>query len=398
MLRKFLDHLKPHFEKEGRLARLYPLYEAADTLFFAPAEVTTCDSHVRENTDLKRVMITVYLAVVPCIIMAIYNSGLQANLALAAMEQIPAGWRYSLLAMLGAGLDPDSLRDNCLHGLLFFLPVTMVTYLVGIFWEVIFASVRGHQISEGFFVTGILFPLILPPDIPLWQAALGISFGVVIGKEIFGGTGRNFLNPALTARAFLFFAYPAQISGDTVWTGVDGFTGATALGTVAQHGLAALEISWLDAFLGTIPGSLGETSTLACLLGAAILIITGVGSWRIMLGVCLGMVSVALLFNTIGSTTNHMFAMPPAWHLVTGGFAFGTVYMTTDPVSAAMTQLGRWYYGLLIGAMVVLIRVVNPAFPEGMMLAILFGNCFAPLIDYLVLQRNINRRLARDGG
>ena len=341
-------------------------------------------------------MITVYVAVLPCIFMALYNTGLQANTALAQLSS-GAGWRYEILHFLGNGFNPESFVDNCIHGAVYFLPVTIVTYTVGATWEVLFASIRGHEVNEGFFITGILFPLILPPTIPLWQVAVGISFGVVIGKEIFGGTGRNFLNPALTARAFLFFAYPAQITGDAVWTAVDGFSGATALGTAAAKGIENFQFTWMQSFLGTIPGSMGETSTLACLVGATILIISGIGSWRIMLSVCLGMIGVSLLFNLVGSPTNLMFGMSPAWHLVTGGFAFGTVYMATDPVSGAMTQSGKWFYGLLIGVMVVLIRVINPAFPEGMMLAILFANCFAPIIDYFVLQQNIKRRLARNG-
>lgn len=400
MLRRFLDSLAPHFGEQGRLRRLYPLYEAADTLFYTPAEVTTRDAHVRDATDLKRVMITVYIAVLPCVFMALYNTGLQANLAITRAGLAATGvggWRHAAMQALGLGYDPSSLVACCVLGALFFLPVALVTYAVGIFWEVIFAAVRGHEVNEGFFITGILFPLILPPAIPLWQVALGISFGVVIGKEVFGGTGRNFLNPALVARAFLFFAYPAQISGDAVWVAVDGVSGATTLAVAAAKGMAAIHHSWWDAFLGLTPGSMGETSTLACLVGAAILIVTGIGSWRIMLSVCLGMGGLSLLFNIIGSPTNHMFAMSPAWHLVTGGFAFGTVFMATDPVTAAMTRTGKWFYGLLIGVMVTLVRVVNPAFPEGMMLAILFGNCFAPLIDYLVVQRTIKRRRRRHG-
>lgn len=396
MLRSLLDHIKPHFQKEGRFAKLYPLYEAADTLFYTPVSVTACDSHVREHTDLKRVMICVYLAVVPCILMALYNTGLQANNVIAASGTIPIGWRYQLISLLGAAHNPASLWDNCLLGALYFLPITIVTYVVGIFWEVVFASVRGHEVNEGFFITGILFPLILPPGTPLWQVAVAISFGVVIGKEIFGGTGKNFLNPALTARAFLFFAYPAQISGDSVWTAIDGYSGATILAN-ATSGINEYGATWMQAFLGTIPGCMGETSTLACLIGALILLVTGTGSWRIMLSVCLGMLAISLLFNLVGSETNFMFSMTPAWHLVSGGFAFGTVYMATDPVSGAMTQSGKWFYGFLIGAMTVLIRVINPAFPEGMMLAILFANCFAPLIDYMVLQKNKQRRLARSG-
>ena len=263
-----------------------------------------------------------------------------------------------------------------------------------------FAVIRGHEVNEGFFVTSILFTLIVPATIPLWQVALGISFGVVIGKEIFGGTGKNFLNPALTGRAFLFFAYPAEISGDSVWTAVDGFSGATALGIAAAEGVQndmLGTVTWMDAFLGNVQGSIGETSTLAILLGGVILLVTRAASWRIITGVFLGMVAMSLLLNVIGSDTNPMFAMPWYWHLVVGGFAFGMIYMATDPVSAAMTNTGKWWYGVLIGVMCVLIRVVNPAFPEGMMLAILFANLIAPLIDWTVGRSNVNRRLARVG-
>jgi Na+-transporting NADH:ubiquinone oxidoreductase subunit B len=300
---------------------------------------------------------------------------------------------------VGLGYAPGSFLSCFVHGGLYFLPVYIVTMTVGGLWEVLFAIVRRHEINEGFLVTGMLFPLTLPPTIPLWQVALGISFGVVIGKEIFGGTGRNFLNPALTARAFLYFAYPAQISGDAVWVALDGYTGATTLGVMATAdpavGLDAINVTWLQAFLGTISGSMGETSTLGCMIGAAILIATGIGSWRIMTGVLAGGMGFSALFWAIGSDTNAMFSLPPWWHLVIGGYAFGLVYMATDPVSAAMTQTGKWFYGILIGAMTILIRVINPAFPEGIMLAILFGNVFAPLIDYFVVQANIKRRLAR---
>jgi Na+-transporting NADH:ubiquinone oxidoreductase subunit B len=273
-----------------------------------------------------------------------------------------------------------------------------VTFVVGGIWEVLFAVKRGHEVNEGFFVTSILFSLTLPATIPLWQVALGISFGVVVGKEIFGGTGKNFLNPALTGRAFLYFAYPAQISGDAVWTAVDGYSGATALGLAAAGGVESVMaegITWMDAFLGNIQGSVGEVSTLAIFIGGAILITTRVASWRIMAGVMLGMMLTSTLFNLIGSDSNPMFAMTWQWHLVLGGFAFGMVYMATDPVSAAMTDTGRWSYGILIGVMCVLIRVVNPAFPEGMMLAILFANLFAPLFDWSVVRANVRRRLAR---
>ena len=273
----------------------------------------------------------------------------------------------------------------------------MTTFIVGGIVEATFSLVRGHEINEGFFVTSILFTLTLPPDTPLWMVAMGISFGVIIGKEVFGGTGKNFLNPALTGRAFLFFAYPASMSGDAVWTAVDGFTGATNLSLAAEGGvnLILTQSTWFESFVGLIPGSLGETSTLAILTGGGLLLLTKIASWRIVAGVMIGMVATSTLFNLIGSETNPLFAMPWYWHLVSGGFAFGMMFMATDPVTASMTDLGRWYYGALIGFMVMLIRVVNPAFPEGMMLAILFANIFSPLIDHFVVQSNIKRRLKR---
>jgi Na+-transporting NADH:ubiquinone oxidoreductase subunit B len=280
----------------------------------------------------------------------------------------------------------------------YFLPIYTITVLVGGVWEVIFATVRKHEVNEGFLVTSMLYTLTLPPDIPLWMVALGISFGVVVGKEVFGGTGKNFLNPALTGRCFLFFAYPAYMSGDAVWTEVDGFSGATPLGMAALDGMQAIAasgVSWTQAFLGSIQGSIGSTSTLACLLGGIFLIYTRIASWRIITGVFLGMVATSTFFNYIGSDTNPMFAMPWYWHLSLGGFAFGMIFMATDPVSASMTSTGRWMYGFLIGLMTVLIRVVNPAYPEGIMLAILFANIFAPLIDFSVVQANIRRRKRR---
>ena len=273
----------------------------------------------------------------------------------------------------------------------------LVCNIVGGTWEAIFSIIRKHEINEGFLVTGMLFPLTLPPTIPLWQVAMGISFGVIIGKEVFGGTGKNFLNPALTARAFLYFAYPAEITGDAIWVAVDGYTRATPLGLVPADGIAAHigSMSMMEAFLGTIPGSMGETSVLACLVGALILITTGIGSWRIMLSMTVGAVAMSALLHAVGSATNPMFSVSPVWHLLLGGFAFGAVFMATDPVSATMTETGKWFYGLLIGVMTILIRVVNPAFPEGVMLAILFGNVFAPVIDHFVVQANIRRRLVR---
>ncbi len=295
---------------------------------------------------------------------------------------------------------PASVWDN-IHGAVYWPPIYAVTFIVGGFWEVLFAMKRGHEVNEGFFVTSILFSLILPPTIPLWQVALGISFGVVIGKEVFGGTGKNFLNPALTGRAFLFFAYPAQMSGDAIWTAVDGFSGATPLGLAAMGGVEAIlaaNVTWFDAFIGTIQGSVGETSTLAILIGGAVILFARIAAWRIVAGVFLGMVATSTLFNLIGSDTNPMFNMPFYWHLVLGGFAFGMIFMATDPVSASMTNTGKWFFGALIGVMVVLIRVANPAFPEGMMLAILFANLFAPLIDNFVVQANIKRRMKRNVG
>ena len=399
LLRSLLDSIHTQVRPGGKYARLYPLYEALDSFLFSPGAVTAAAPHVRDAMDLKRVMITVVVALLPCFFMAFWNTGLQANSVMQATGVHLEGWRGVLLDGLGYTGNPDSFSDNLLMGAVWFVPVYLVANIVGGLWEALFCIVRKHELNEGFLVTGSLFPLICPPTIPLWQVALGISFGVVIGKEIFGGTGRNFLNPALTGRAFLFFAYPAQLSGDRVWTAVDGYSGATALARAAEGGLEAVTatVTWMNAFLGLIPGSLGETSTLACLIGAAVLLLTGIGSWRIMLSVLLGAALTATLFNLIGSATNPMFALPFHWHLVLGGFAFGLVFMTTDPVSGAMTPHGQWVYGLLIGTMCILIRVVNPAFPEGMMLAILFGNVCAPLIDQLVLKRHIRKRGLRHG-
>ena len=406
-LRRFLDRLHPLFEKGGKLERLYPLYEAIDTFLYTPGDVTARASHIRDGMDLKRMMITVVVALIPCIFMAMYNTGYQANTAMANMNlETVHNWRGVVIEGLGLGYNPESWLENLVHGALYFIPIFLVCNLVGGLWELLFGCVRGHALNEGFLVTGMLFPLTLPPTIPLWQVALGISFGVVIGKEVFGGTGKNFLNPALTARAFLYFAYPNQIVGDAVWTAVDGFSGATPLGVLvavnmkdamsASGMMSAIDVSWAQAFLGQIQGSMGETSTLACLFGALILIGTGVGSWRIMAGVLTGGAALSTFLWALGNDSNAMFAMPPWWHLVVGGFAFGLVFMATDPVSAAMTDVGKWYYGILIGVMTILIRVINPAYPEGIMLAILFGNVFAPLIDYFVVQANIKRRTARN--
>jgi len=403
-LRRFLDYIEPAFESGGKLEKLYPLYEAADTFLYTPGKVTGTASHVRDALDMKRMMITVVIALVPCTFMAFWNTGYQANLAMEQYHVLSApGWRGSVMNSLGLGYAPGSFLSCFVHGGLYFLPVYIICMIVGGTWEVIFAILRKHDVNEGFLVTGLLFPLTLPPTIPLWQVALGASFGIVIGKEVFGGTGMNFLNPALTCRAFLYFAYPGQITGDKVWTAiyVDGFSSATPLGVMASvpaEGMKAIttNLSWWQAFLGTMPGSMGETSVLACLIGAVILIGSGIGSWRIMAGMLIGGGLFSTLLTLCFNESGGMYLMPPYWHLVVGSYAFGMVFMATDPVSAAMTDTGRWVYGVLIGVMTILIRVINPAWPEGVMLAILFGNVFAPTIDYCVVQANIKRRLARN--
>ncbi|KAA1151196.1 NADH:ubiquinone reductase (Na(+)-transporting) subunit B [Pseudoalteromonas sp. FUC4] len=397
-LKKYLEDIEPNFEAGGKYEKFYALYEAAATIFYTPGYVNKGATHVRDNIDLKRMMILVWMATFPAMFFGMFNIGHQAAGALAQGFELSNTWQVGLFQLFGGELTADAgWGAKMFYGACFFLPIYAVTFAVGGFWEVIFASVRKHEINEGFFVTSVLFALILPATIPLWQVALGITFGVVIAKEIFGGTGRNFLNPALAGRAFLFFAYPAQISGDTVWTAVDSFSGATMLGQAFAGTLdfANMEL-WWNAFYGFIQGSVGETSTLALLVGGLFLIYVRIASWRIVLGVFLGMVATAFLLNAVGSETNPVFAMPWYWHFVLGGFAFGMFFMATDPVSAAFTNKGKLAYGLLIGFMVVMIRVVNPAFPEGMMLAILFANLFAPLFDHFVVQANIKRRLARN--
>ncbi|GEM80204.1 NADH:ubiquinone reductase (Na(+)-transporting) subunit B [Vibrio superstes] len=412
MLKKFIEDIEPHFEADGKWEKWYPLYEAAATLFYTPGTVTKTKAHVRDSVDLKRIMIMVWFAVFPAMFWGMYNTGNQAISALtflhsgSELASIVAGnWHYWFTEMLGGTISAEAgWGSKMLLGATYFLPIYATVFIVGGFWEVLFCIVRKHEVNEGFFVTSILFALIVPPTLPLWQAALGITFGVVVAKEIFGGTGRNFLNPALAGRAFLFFAYPAQISGDLVWTAADGFSGATALSQWAQggdanlvHNVTGQTISWMDAFIGNIPGSIGEVSTLFLMLGALMIVYMGIASWRIIAGVMIGMIATATLFNLIGSDTNAMFSMPWHWHLVLGGFAFGMFFMATDPVSASFTNSGKWWYGILIGLMCVLIRVVNPAYPEGMMLAILFANLFAPLFDHVVIEKNIKRRLARYG-
>ena len=400
-LRRLLDQQAHHFEPGGRLERLGALWEMQDTILYTPGQVTQGPTHVRDGLDLKRMMVTVVIAMAGCVYMALHNTGYQANVAIAAGAAALETWQTGLVEVLGVGFSPDDWLACVVHGGAYYIPVLLVTFAVGGLWEALFATVRGHEVNEGFLVTGMLFPLILPPTVPLWQVALGVSFGVVVGKEIFGGTGMNVLNPALVGRAFLFFAYPAALSGDSVWTAAqtsaDGVSGATVLAQATLGGTAAVTAAidpW-DAFVGWIPGSMGETSVLACLMGAVILVMSGVGSWRIMLSLTAGTLATALLLNGVGSSTNPFFDLSPAWHFLVGGWAFGTVYMATDPVSAPSALGGQYVYGFLIGALVVLIRVVNPAYPEGMMLAILFMNLFAPLIDYFAVQANIRRRSAR---
>ncbi len=382
------------------------MWEAADTFFYTPPSVARGSSHVRDAIDLKRMMILVVIAALPCVFMAMVNTGLQANLAIdPAKAASLEGWRHDVIRLAGVGYSPSNPLANLTHGALYFLPLYIVTMVVGLGWEVLFAIVRKIEVNEGFFVTGLLFPLILPPTTPLWQAALGISFGVVIAKELFGGTGMNFINPALAARAFLFFAYPAEISGDKVWTAVpdgaavDGFSGATLLAQmrVMAGPFAEQGFSWWNAFVGWEPGSMGETSALACLIGAVIILVTKVGSWRTMTGVVIGTIAMASLLNAVGSSTNPWFGVPFWWHMVLGGWAFGTVFMATDPVTSPFSERGKWVYGILIGMLIVLIRVVNPAYPESVMLVILFMNVMAPIIDWTFVQANIRRRLARRG-
>jgi Na+-transporting NADH:ubiquinone oxidoreductase subunit B len=384
MLRSMFDKLAPLFEQGGKFEKYYPLFEAGESFIYTPGKATDSGPHVRDGLDLKRAMVTVVIALIPATLWSFYNTGLQAQLA--------------------AGVSPDAIDCGAaiLQGLLIFLPIYIVTIAAGGMIETIFALVRKHDINEGFLVTSLLFPLVLPPSIPLWQVALGIGFGVLVGKEIFGGTGMNILNPALTGRAFLFFAYPAQISGDEVWVAgsnwVDGYSGATPLADFYNHGASALaELDWWDSFLGQVPGSLGEVSTAACLIGALILVSSKIGSWRIMLGSFIGMVAMSYLLNALAPSPEHYMAIPWHWHLVVGGFAFGAVFMATDPVSASQTTRGKWIYGILIGVLCVLVRVLNPAYPEGMMLAILFMNIFAPVIDFYVVKANISRREARLG-
>jgi len=385
LLRNILDKVEPNFHKGGKLEKLFPLYDAIDTILYVPNETADHGPYIRDHVDVKRSMIFVVIALIPCLLFGIYNAGLQ-------------------IAINNGSTATTNFIDLFVMGAFSVIPMYIVVFSVGGACEALFAVVRNHEINEGFLVTGMLIPLVMPPTIPLWMLGLATAFGIVIGKEIFGGTGFNVFNPALTARAFIFFAYPTTMSGDKVWS-IDGMSGATPLLKIAsEKGQDAISFlgnySWYDMFIGFIPGSVGETSTLCCLIGASFLLITGIASWRTMSGVVIGMLMMTFIMNQFGQligSSNPMLFIPPHYHFVMGGFAFGMVYMATDPVSSAHTQKGMWYYGILIGAMCVLIRVINPAYPEGMMLAILFANAFAPLFDYYVLEANVKRRMARYG-
>ena len=370
----------------GKLKGLYPLHNALETMFFVPNHNAHSGAHVRDAIDMKRTMVTVIFALVPALIFGLFNSGYQHHLAIG---QIESGWANFWTL------------ENALYGALKVIPMIAVTYIAGLAIEIYFAYRNKHAVNEGFLVSGILIPLIMPVDIPLWMVAISTAFAVLIGKEVFGGTGMNILNPALTARAFAFFAYPTYMSGDKVWSGltnVDGVSSATALGQYASTGTNSFGV--IDGFLGLVPGSIGETSTLAILIGAIYLIATGVGSWKIMLSAVFGALTMGIIFNgvadlMISPEQQSYLAVPFYYHLVFGGFAFGAVFMATDPVSAAHTETGKWIYGFLVGFFSIMIRVFNPAYPEGVMLAILFMNVMAPLIDHYVVNANIQKRLKR---
>lgn len=408
-IRKFLEKQDKHFKEDGKLKRFYPMWEATESFFFTSPRSTKGLVHIKDGMDLKRIMVAVILALIPLMLISFYNVGLQTNLVLSKIKDVSEivnnNWRLGLFQSLGFSFDPEGIFPNFILGLLYFIPIYVVSLAVGAIGEVAFSIIRKHPIHEGFFVTSMLFPLILPPNIPLWQVALGISFGVIIGKEVFGGVGMNVVNPALTGRIFLFFAYPAQISGNAVWTGVDGVTTATPLSAgfdalsqipVSLNGvqLFSQSISLKKAFLGFLPGSIGETSALGCLIGAVILIITGVACWRIMVSILTGAFALLTLLNVIGGTA---IFEPFLWHIVVGGFAFGTVFMATDPVTAPVLNKAKYIYGFLIGLLVIMVRELNPAFPEGMMMAILFANICAPLFDYIFISKNVKRRVKQNG-
>ena len=400
-LRSINESIKPKFMHGGAQAKWFPIYDAIENFIFSSTNKTTNPIHVRDSIDIQRIMVIVWLAAFPAMFFGMYNIGNQTLDYLTLVGSANTNdWHHVLINLVG--YSNDSFITKMWIGAVYFVPIYAVTFAVGILWEILFAVVRKHEINEGLFVSSILFALSCPPDLPLWQAAMGITFGIVIGKEVFGGTGKNFLNPALTGRAFLYFAYPSQLSGDKVWiaglsdTGItpEGFSGATPLGYAAEDGLQGLSdnFSWFDALIGNIPGSVGETSVIAIGIAAVILLATGVASYRIILGTFIGMIVMSSILNIVGSDTNPMFQVPWYWHFVIGSFAFGLVFMATEPVSGSGTNAGRWIYGALIGVTVVLIRVVNPAFPEGMMLAILFANLFAPVIDHMVVSNNIAKR------
>lgn len=377
--RRFIDKIKPHFSKGGKFEMLHSTFEAFESFLFVSNQVTTKGAHIRDALDMKRAMSVVVAAAVPALLFGMWNTGYQHNLSV--------------------GLEAD-LWENFVFGFLKVLPIIVVSYVVGLGIEFVVAQIRGHEVNEGFLVSGILIPLIVPVDVPLWMVALATAFAVIIGKEVFGGTGMNILNPALTARAFLFFAYPSWMSGDTVWIEglakgqdvIDGFSGATPLANAAAGMFEKIPSVW-EMFLGTIPGSIGETSVIAILIGAVILVATGMGSWKIMFSMTAGGLAMGLLFNAFAANP---YMEIPAWHhLILGGFAFGAVFMATDPVTAAQTERGKWIYGFLTGFLAILIRVLNPAYPEGVMLAILLMNVFAPLIDHYVIEANIKKRRLR---
>lgn len=393
-MRKFLDKIAPHFHKGGKFERFFPIFEMVDTFLYDPLLNTTGKTHIRDGLDLKRTMIIVFFAILPAALFGIYNVGYQANSAIVNSNITVDGFRGFFIKMIGSGYDPNSIFSNFIHGLLYFLPLYIVTLVVGGFWEVLFAVVRRHEVAEAFLVTSLLYPLILPPTVPLWQAAVALSIGLIFGKEVFGGTGRNFINPALFSRAILFFSYPQSVTGNNVWVAVDGYSKATPLSAFSEKGFN-FGYTFMDGLWGFIPGSIGETSAILCLLGALILLITGVGSWRVMLGMFMGMGITTYIFNIVGSDTNNMFNMPFYYHFVFGGFMFGLAFMITDPVSSSMTDGGKLVYGLFVGFMNALVRVVNPAFPEGTMLAILFGNIFAPFIDSFFINYYVKKREKR---
>ncbi len=379
LIKNIFENTKPHVQKGAKFHWLHSVHDGFFTLFFVQKNTSKSGTHIHDYIDLKRTMGIVVFALVPAILIGMYNTGFQ---------------HYKAIGELAS----TGFFNIFLYGLLKVVPIIIVSYGVGLGIEFVFAQIRGHEIQEGFLVSGMLIPLVMPVNTPLWMIAVSTAFAVIIGKEVFGGTGMNIWNPALVARAFLFFAYPAQISGDSVWVSigkssqaVDGFSGATPM---AQAAAGNPDVNVADAFLGFIPGSIGETSTLAILIGAVILIVTGVGSWRIMLSTVVGGAVMGIILNIFAGDNAYM-ALPFWQHLIIGGFAFGAVFMATDPVSAAQTLKGKWIYGFLVGVLGIIIRVINPAFPEGMMLAILLMNTFAPLIDHYVVQGNIKKRLKR---